>query len=150
MASYSDAFTAEPVLSRLIQKDQIPWYKKANLRALYALMIPVCMGVEWTVGFDAAMMVGIQTVENWNVFFGYPSGAKLGFVVASLVLGGLLVAPVVPYVGDHWGRKVCIIFGSLIIVVGAITQAAAQNRECFYLYYSLASLTIQLAIEARN
>lgn len=101
-------------------------------------MVPVCMGVEWTSGFDSAMMNGMQTVKNWTVFFNSPSSAKLGFMIASYALGGILVMPLVPFVGDRWGRRTSIIFGSLVMVVGAIIQAAALNCECFYLYSSLA------------
>ena len=95
-------------------------------------MIPTCMGIEWAIGFDMAMMVGIQTVENWTVSFGYSSSAKLGFVIASLTLGGLIMVPLIPIVGDRWGRRVSIILGSLVMVVGAIIQTAAQNCEYFY------------------
>ena len=135
MVNYSDALAADPILTRLVEKDRVPWYNKPNLRALYALMIPVCMGVEWAVGFDAAMMVGIQTVHNWTVYFGYPSSARLGFVIASYALGGLITIPLVSTVGDRLGRKVSILIGSIITSVGAIIQAAAQNCECCYLYF---------------
>ena len=134
MVGYLDAFAADPVLTRLVEKDRVPWYNKPNLRALYALMIPVCMGVEWTSGFDSAMMNGIQTVEDWNIFFNTPGGPRLGFMIASYALGGILVMPLVPFVGDRWGRRMSIIIGSLVMVVGAIIQAAAQNCECPYLY----------------
>lgn len=134
MVSFTDVFASDPVLTRLVEKDRVPWYNKPNLRALYALMVPVCMGVEWTSGFDSAMMNGIQTVPNWDAFFNKPSSARLGFMIASYALGGILVMPIVPFVGDRWGRRISIIFGSLVMVVGAIIQAAAQNCECFPLY----------------
>lgn len=41
-------------------------YNKPNLRNLYLVMIPACLGVEWTSGFDSSMMNGIQTIKFWN------------------------------------------------------------------------------------
>lgn len=29
-------------------------------------MIPACLGVEWTSGFDSSMMNGIQTIKYWD------------------------------------------------------------------------------------
>lgn len=33
---------------------------------MYFVMVPSCLGVEWTSGFDSSMMNGIQTIENWQ------------------------------------------------------------------------------------
>lgn len=41
-------------------------YQKPNLRNLYFVMIPACLGVEWTSGFDSSMMNGIQTIKYWD------------------------------------------------------------------------------------
>ena len=40
----------DAIVSRLAQQDNIPWYKKPNLRLLYLLMFPTCLGVEMTNG----------------------------------------------------------------------------------------------------
>jgi len=38
------------IVSRLARQDNIPWYSKPNLRLLYFLMFPACLGVEMTSG----------------------------------------------------------------------------------------------------
>ena len=38
------------IVSRLAQKDKLPWYNKPNLRLLYLLMALTCLGVEVTSG----------------------------------------------------------------------------------------------------
>lgn len=56
---------ADPRLSRIAQADKVPWYSKPNLRFLYLIMIPTCLGVEWTSGFDSSMMNSLQAVKSW-------------------------------------------------------------------------------------
>ena len=38
------------IVSQLAQQDNIPWYSKPNLRLLYFLTFPTCLGVEMTSG----------------------------------------------------------------------------------------------------
>ena len=40
----------DAIVSRLAQQDRIPWYNKPNLRLLYFLIVPTCLGVEITTG----------------------------------------------------------------------------------------------------
>ena len=52
---------SEPVLTRLIAEDKVPWYKKPNLRTLYLYLFLCCMGIEMTSGFDSQL---INTLQN--------------------------------------------------------------------------------------
>lgn len=56
---------ADPRLSNIARADPIKWYKKRNLRFLYLIMVPCCLGVEWTSGFDSSMMNSLQAVQSW-------------------------------------------------------------------------------------
>lgn len=56
----------DPIVQELAAKDPVPWYKKKNLRYLYLMLIPTCMGVEMTSGFDGSMMNGLQGLEVWD------------------------------------------------------------------------------------
>ncbi len=58
--------TADPRLTRIVQEDKVPWYKKPNLRFLYIILVPTALGVEWTSGFDSSMMNSLQAVESWE------------------------------------------------------------------------------------
>ena len=42
---------ADPVISRMAEEDKTPWYLKRNLRGLYFLMFPTCIGIEMTSGY---------------------------------------------------------------------------------------------------
>lgn len=57
--------SADPIVTRLANADKIPWYRKPNLRALYFLLFPTCMGIELTSGFDAQMINALQIVPSW-------------------------------------------------------------------------------------
>jgi hypothetical protein len=57
---------AEPVLANLLADDHTPWYKKPNLRALYFILFPACMGIEITSGFDSQIINTVQIVYTWN------------------------------------------------------------------------------------
>ena len=42
--------TTDPIISRLVAEDKTPWYQKRNLRLLYLVMFPTCIGIEMTSG----------------------------------------------------------------------------------------------------
>ncbi|KAK6538466.1 hypothetical protein TWF694_010049 [Orbilia ellipsospora] len=122
---------ADPVVTALVEQDTIPWYKKKNLRSLYFIMFPTCIGIEMTSGFDSSMMNGLQAVQNWNTFFGNPHGSRLSILSASYSLGAIAGLPFIPLISNRWGRRATILFGSFIMVIGAILQAASQNFAMF-------------------
>ncbi len=44
------AAVGNDTINRFVQDDKVPWYKKSNLRLLYLLMFPTCIGIEMTSG----------------------------------------------------------------------------------------------------
>ena len=58
--------TSDPILTRIVEEDKVPWYKKPNLRTLYLLLFPTCMGVEMTSGFDSQIINAVQLVDPWQ------------------------------------------------------------------------------------
>lgn len=57
---------ADPVLTRIVEQDLKPWYRKKNLRKLYALLLPTCIGIEMTSGFDSQMINTVQIAPAWQ------------------------------------------------------------------------------------
>lgn len=57
---------SDPIVQRLAQEDKVPWYKKPNLRMLYLLLFPTCMGIEITSGFDSQMINALQISDHWK------------------------------------------------------------------------------------
>jgi len=144
------AEAADPIVTRLVEEDHTPWYKKPNLRMLYLTMVPACLGVEYTSGYDSSMMNGIQTIDEWKLYFHKPHSAQLGFMAASYSLGSVLALPFVPYINERYGRKTAIVIGSIIMILGAIIQGAAQNFAMFVVARVIVGFGIPFAIVAAS
>lgn len=56
---------SDPILTRIVADDRVPWYKKRNLRWLYFMLFPTCMGIEMTSGFDSQLINALQIVPYW-------------------------------------------------------------------------------------
>jgi hypothetical protein len=55
----------DTVVSSLVLQDDIPWYRKRNLRRLYLLFVGSVLCVETTSGYDASVTNGLQSVPTW-------------------------------------------------------------------------------------
>lgn len=141
---------ADPIVSRLAELDETPWYKKPNLRLLYLLMFPTCIGVEMTSGFDSSMINGLQAVDSWDTFFNSPRSTLLGLISAMYSLGAIVVLPLVPPVTDHLGRRNAITLGSVLMIIGAAIQTASQNFAMFVISRLIIGLGIPFAIVAAS
>ena len=126
--------TSEPILTRIANEDTVPWYKKPNLRYLYFLLFPTCMGIESTSGFDSQMINALQIVPAWKEYFHEPAGALKGIIAAAYSLGAILSLPFIPTVNDRFGRRWSILAGSVVMCIGAIIQCFSVNGECPTLY----------------
>ncbi|EAU82583.1 hexose transporter [Coprinopsis cinerea okayama7 len=138
------------IVTRLVAQDPTPWYKKPNLRMLYIIFIPTCLGVEMTSGFDSSMMNGLQAVDSWDQYFNQPRSALLGLMSAIYSLGAIAAVPFVPWVTDKWGRRFAIFFGSVIMVIGAVIQTASQNFAMFVISRFIMGIGIVFAIVAAS
>lgn len=58
---------ADPIVTRLVEEDKVPWYKKPNLRLMYICLFLCCMGVEITSGFDSQLINTLQFAEPFKV-----------------------------------------------------------------------------------
>jgi MFS family permease len=48
--------------------------------------------------------------------FGNPTGGYQGILASSLPLGAMIGLPFIPFVNDKFGRRWCIMFGSLVMI----------------------------------
>ncbi|KFA72252.1 hypothetical protein S40288_10037 [Stachybotrys chartarum IBT 40288] len=138
----------DPVLTRVVEEDKVPWYKKPNLRYLYFMLLPTCMGVEITSGFDSQLINALQILNTWQVYFGEPRGPMLGFIAASYSLGAILSLPFVPIINRRFGRRKAIFIGSWIMVIGAIVQGFSQNTANYIVARIILGFGIPMCIVA--
>ena len=44
------------IIDGIVKNDKVSWHRKKNLRNLYLWLVPFCMFIESTSGFDSSMM----------------------------------------------------------------------------------------------
>ncbi|KAI0010809.1 guanine deaminase [Xylariaceae sp. FL0662B] len=118
---------ADPILTRIVEEDKVNWFKKPNLRLLYFLLFPTCMGVELTSGFDSQMINALQMVPSWIEYFDNPQGSLKGIIAAAYSLGAISSLPFIGIINDKFGRRFSIMAGSIIMVIGALIQGFSVN-----------------------
>ncbi|KAK9472186.1 general substrate transporter [Dipodascopsis tothii] len=103
----------------------VPHLRKLNLLLMGAMLTQV------TSGFDGSMLNGLQSLPTWRDFFGHPQGQRLGVMSNGITWGVLASMPFVSPSCEKFGRRKPMIAGSLLIIIGAILQGAAQNYAMF-------------------
>ncbi|KAL5116496.1 hypothetical protein ACEQ8H_005617 [Pleosporales sp. CAS-2024a] len=148
---------ADPIVTRMVEQDKVPWYKKRNLRLLYIYLFLCCMGVEITSGFDSQLINTLQFSGPFNKYFGNgyhnPKTKKaaiepslLGFISSCYQLGSILAVPVAPWFNQKFGRRASIMCGSWIMVLGALLQGFAQHVAMYIIARMLLGVGIVFCI----
>ncbi|KFY98423.1 hypothetical protein V500_01664 [Pseudogymnoascus sp. VKM F-4518 (FW-2643)] len=103
-----------------------PWYQTKHLIQLnLVLLVPLFSS--GTIGFDGAMMNGLQTLPQWRDYFGNPSASILGAINAIHPMGKLLGLFPSAWISDRYDRKRPMLVGLFILFIGTVLQGAAQN-----------------------
>ncbi|CAN6601004.1 hexose transporter Hxt8p [Trichomonascus vanleenenianus] len=106
------------------------WWHYKHLVGLNILLLgPVLTQI--TSGYDGSCLNGLQSVETWQEYFDHPTGGRLGTMSNGLTIGSLIALPFVSYMMEYAGRRVPMIFGTSLVVLGAALQGAAQNFNMF-------------------
>jgi len=107
-----------------------PWYRYKHLRNLYG-WLSVVLIVQATNGLDGSIMNGMQTLTYWQAYFHYPTGAQLGIFNGTQGLGGVVSQFFLWWLVEKIGRKLVIILGALIIILGVFLQSFANGIAMF-------------------
>jgi hypothetical protein len=65
--------TSDPIVTRMVAEDKVPFWKKRNLRMMYFFLFTCCMGVEMTSGFDSQLINTLQFSTQFNTCRRTPS-----------------------------------------------------------------------------
>jgi MFS family permease len=76
------------------------------------------------------MVNGLQALDPWEDYF-TPSHSQLGLLNAIMSVGSLVALAPAPYIADYMGRRMGILIGCLIMVLGVVLQSAAVNLGMF-------------------
>ncbi|KAK0746080.1 general substrate transporter [Schizothecium vesticola] len=112
------------------QFEHVEWSKDPGLRKLYFYAAVLCVASA-TTGYDGMFFNGVQNFKVWNDYFGNPEEHVLGLLGALYQIGSLVSIPFVPFIADHYGRKLPIAMGCVIMIVGAILQGTSKNLATF-------------------
>ncbi|KEF51131.1 uncharacterized protein A1O9_12854 [Exophiala aquamarina CBS 119918] len=77
------------------------------------------------------MMNGLQSLTQWNDYFGKPSATLLGTMNAMYPVGKILGVPIVTYLNDRFGRTFPLRIGLPFLLFAAAIQGSAQNVGWF-------------------
>ena len=77
----------------VIPKRDKPWWRDWTLVQLNFLLLCALL-TQIASGFDASMLNGMQSLNQWTEYFGHPAGARLGAMTVGPV-GGTLISIVV-------------------------------------------------------
>ncbi|KAL5359028.1 general substrate transporter [Aspergillus floccosus] len=112
------------------QFPKVTWYKDPGMRKTYICLMLVVLTAA-TNGYDGSMMNGLQTLPHWQKYFNHPEGSMLGILNAIMSLGSLAALPAVPYTADILGRRMGILIGCLIMILGVVLQSVSANYGMF-------------------
>ncbi|KZT30214.1 general substrate transporter [Neolentinus lepideus HHB14362 ss-1] len=79
-------------------------------------------------GFDANTFGGVSAMPNFKKQFGVDQGTTQGFLAAIYVMGNVVGSFVAGPNADRFGRRFGMFTGSVISLIGAILQTAAQRE----------------------
>lgn len=81
-------------------------------------------------GYDAAVLAGVQTTEPFQSAVGYPSQQgtyMMPMIASSYVLGAWVMAMAVSFIGSPLGRRRCILYGNFLCIIGGVLQASSSG-----------------------
>jgi len=160
MAIIKTGNSGDAIVTRLVEEDRVPWYKKPNLRFMYLWLFLCCMGVEMTSGFDSQLINTLQFSQPFNKYFGDGFQTKnadgelkwdikpslLGFMSSCYQLGSILAVPIAPWFNQRFGRRWSIMVGSIVMCFGAILQGFSQHVGMYIIARMLLGVGIVFAI----
>ncbi|KAM0748181.1 general substrate transporter [Meredithblackwellia eburnea MCA 4105] len=106
------------------------WWLDPGMRTNIYHGFGLCMCVYY-LGYDASLLTGLQSLPQWNKFFGSPSGTKLGLISASLFFPAIPCAFISDKLGEYTGRRPQVWFGATLIIIGALVNSLGHSLGTF-------------------
>ncbi|KAI0074444.1 general substrate transporter [Panus rudis PR-1116 ss-1] len=85
-----------------------------------------------TFGYDLGIIASVLPSENFRETTGFPDSTAEGLIVGCLLLGAFASNIYVGSLADHFGRRISIIVGSIVFLLGGGIQTGAQNIHYMY------------------
>ncbi|KAM0696922.1 hypothetical protein Q7P36_002993 [Cladosporium allicinum] len=106
------------------------WFQQSHLIKLnMSLLVPLLSSS--VAGYDGSLMNGLQSLPQWQSYFGHPTGSLLGLVNAAQSIGSVLILPTVGWLSDRFGRKLVLLAGIFGVIIATIIQATSTTYAQF-------------------
>ncbi|KAL7416518.1 general substrate transporter [Mrakia frigida] len=106
------------------------WWLDRGLRRLNIWILWTFLSAI-TLGYDGSLLNGLQALSQWNDYFNTPSGVLLGLMTAAQSFGAIPGGPLGAYLGDRYGRKSPILWGSVFCIAGVLFQTFSVTVNQF-------------------
>jgi hypothetical protein len=126
----SNAQSVGAELAAVLPNDSIPWYRKPHLLQLNFSILSIVF-FSAANGYDGSMMNGLQSLDQWQTFMNYPTGAWLGFINAAPSLGAFFVYSIAAWIYSHYWRKWGIALGYFWLLLGVGIQTGITSPAMF-------------------
>jgi hypothetical protein len=110
-------------------------------KLIYFTSVFVSLGV-FMFGYDQGVMSGIITGQYFKDYFNQPTRAEIGTMVAILEVGAFISSLGVGRIGDILGRRLTILYGACVFVIGGAFQAFATGMPMMMLGRIIAGLGV--------
>ncbi|ORY90786.1 putative hexose transport-related protein [Leucosporidium creatinivorum] len=108
--------------------DHIPWYRNKGLMKLNG-MIAVVYACEMLIGYDGTILSNLQALPAWKADLNYPSSSRIGLLNACSYIAGIISGPVASWALDKYGRRPCLQWFSLTMLLGTILGCVAGTVQ---------------------
>ncbi|CCM03262.1 uncharacterized protein FIBRA_05389 [Fibroporia radiculosa] len=85
-----------------------------------------------TFGYDLGIIATVESSSNFLEITGNPSETQQGLITGCLLLGAFASNIYVGSLADHFGRRMTILFGCVVFLIGGAIQTSAQNIGYMY------------------
>ncbi|KAG8878213.1 hypothetical protein FRB98_006314 [Tulasnella sp. 332] len=79
-------------------------------------------------GYDLGIIASILPNTDFLRVTGHPNANYLGFIVSAFLLGAFVGCIPAAILADRYGRRLAILVGSIVFLLGGTLQTAAQNK----------------------
>ncbi|GAA6001475.1 hypothetical protein JCM10207_006685 [Rhodosporidiobolus poonsookiae] len=133
MATSADAFREFDQEFRA--QGRFAWVRNKGLLALNLAIITIFM-TQANNGYDSALLSSFQALKPWKEDLDNPSASKIGFLNLAAYVTGFCTAPVAAWASDRFGRRLCIRYACITMVLGSImgTCAGEGNASAYGLF----------------
>ncbi|KAI6091607.1 general substrate transporter [Hypoxylon rubiginosum] len=102
-----------------IHETKINYKSKESLHLYFAVFVAFCCAC--ANGYDGSLLTGVIAMEHFqNTFHSGKTGTLVSLMFSLYTVGAMVGSPFAAILSDKFGRKICMFWGGIVIIVGMI------------------------------